>query len=210
MVVYSSGDIFGETRKRLIIGVLPYCKLFIAVLLTLISCDSRPVSVGTRGCYVYYLDESPFGYLVVTELGTRSDAEGRLALTKYDGVFRLTDDRERECIVHVITALRDDGRLVYVSFDDGETSADARYGENSVHYTVHGDNRVYSFDYGRRPAFLRFRDFFIPVPFDERVGFYPVRLQALDLESGATETCCKRRADILGFPRLCRYVDPRR
>lgn len=188
MVVYSNRNVFIRPRKHLIIRTLRCFIFFIAALLTLISCDNRPVSVGKWGCYVYYLDESPFGYLEVTELGTRSDAEGRLTLTKYDGVFRLTDDREREYAISVIAAFREDGRLVYISFNDGETSADARYGERSVRYTVRGDNRVYSLDYGRKPAFLRFRDFFIPVPFDERVGFYPVRLQALDLESGATET----------------------
>lgn len=187
-MVGSSGVISVDMRKRCMIGGLPNFTLLIAVLLTFICCDNRPVSVKAPGYYVYYFDESPFGYLEVTELGTRSDAEGRLALMKYDGVFRLTDDKERVYAINIITAFRDDGRLVYVSFDDGETSADVRYGDNSVHYAVRSDNRVYSFDYGYKPAFLRFRDFFIPVPFDEQVGFYPVRLKALNLESGAAET----------------------
>lgn len=195
-MAYSRGNTSGDKRNRLIIGGLSRFALLYLLLFAVTGCDDIPAAINTPGYYVYYFGESPFGFLEVTELGGRSDAGGRLTLLKYEGFFRFSDGAERDYPIKMITASRDDGRLAYVCFDDGETVADVRYGGSSVHYAVRGDNRNYSREYEYIPAFLRYRNVYMPIPFSEQVGFYPTRLQALNLENGAEETVSCRTISV--------------
>jgi hypothetical protein len=165
----------------------PFRLFSLLALLIIISCSQNLSSPSPQYYYVYYLDGFPFGYVAVSDLGKRADATDLLRLTHYRGLFRLFGEDKGDYQFNVVSAFSEDGRIAYISYDDGQVTADIRVGENSAYYTSFGDDRIISADSISKPAFFRICNIFIPIPINVHLGIYPKPLTAIDLDIGSTE-----------------------
>jgi hypothetical protein len=169
-------------------SVRTLCLLVTILFAISVNCGRAWLPPVASYYYVYYQNGFPFGYVGVTDFGRRVDTEGSLHLIGYSGLFRFLTEEDLDWTFNILTAFRDDRRIVYLSYDDGTTTTYIRFGDKSVHYASICDNRIYSTTLYDKPAFFRTHGVFMPFPLEDKPSFYPQAFPVVDMESGAVET----------------------